>query len=586
MPSQIQLLHESVSHMIAAGEVVEGPHSVVKELVENSLDAGADTIEIEAEESGFARILIRDNGEGMWREDLPRAVLEHATSKIRSIEDISAIHSFGFRGEALSSIGSVSRLTIMSRRAEEEIGGKISNAAGEFSLTDFAGAKGTTVIVENLFYNTPARKKFMKAPAAESRVIRETIEKTALAHFDRSFTLTLNGTVMRFPACSDRAGRIAQIFGKDDAAGLVSESVKDIKVMVEGFLSKPHHSKGTRSMQFLFVNGRPVEMKSLGFLLTRAYESATPQGRYPAAILFVTISPELVDVNIHPAKREIKFFDQRYVEQLIMGLAKKTLVSREQTVTARDFTGREEPADVDAGESIPDLRVQSAPPPAAKRVETPPSYEHQSRFEFLVSREAPLSVGSSSSEELPSSGANIVGVVFGTYIMAEIEDTIKIIDFHAAHERFTYDALLSKGARHDSQALVFPEVIELAPARMKEARELLDQLCEKGFDVEEFSEDSIIVRAVPAILSESSVKEFLLDLLESDTTGPLSEREKRVAAGIACHASKRANDHMTRLDMQTIVDRALSGKHELVCPHGRPFLYSMSRSEFEKLFRR
>ena len=584
MPSRIQLLHESVSHMIAAGEVVEGPHSVVKECVENALDAGADSVEIEAEESGFARILIRDNGDGMYREDLPKAVLEHATSKIRTIEDISSIHSFGFRGEALSSIASVSKLTIMSRRGDEPVGGKITNAAGEFSLADFAGAKGTTVIVENLFYNTPARKKFMKSPAAESRVVRETVEKIALAHYAKSFTLSLNGSVTRLSACPSLSDRIRQIFGKDDASGLVFENVKDLKVTVEGFLSKPHHSKGTRSMQFLYVNGRPVEMKSLGFLLSRAYESAVPQGRHPAAILFVTIPPELVDVNIHPAKREVKFFDQRYVEQLISGLAKKTLVSREQTVTAADFAGNAGVEDISAEESIPDLRPH-APSSFAKRAEQEASYGGQGSFSFSVSREAGLPA-SAASEELPSSGAHVIGVVFGTYIIAEIDDAMKIIDFHAAHERFTYDALLAKGARHDSQALVFPETVELTPARMKDARELLDQLCEKGFDVEEFSDDSLVIRAVPAILSESSVKGFFLDLLESDTTGPLSEREKRVAARIACHASKRANDHMTRLDMQTIVDTALSGKHELTCPHGRPFLYSMSRAEFEKLFRR
>jgi DNA mismatch repair protein MutL len=572
--------------MIAAGEVVEGPHSVVKELVENSLDAGAGFIEIEAEESGFARILIRDNGQGIWREDLPRAVMEHATSKIKTIEDISAISSFGFRGEALSSIASVAKLTMMSRRPDEEIGGKISNASGSFALTDFAGAAGTTVIVENLFYNTPARKKFMKTPAAESRVIRETIEKTALAHYAKSFILTINGTVTRFPACSAPAERIAQVFGREDAAGLVFASVKDLKISVEGFLSRPHHSKGTRSMQFLFVNGRPVEMKSLGFLLTRAYESAMQQGRYPAAVLFVSIPPDLVDVNIHPAKREIKFFDQRYVEQLISGLAKKTLVSREQTVTASDFTGQPEAEDLSAADTISDAVSRTASA-AAPRAESGDPYAQQSRFSFSVSREASVSSPSFSAGETPLSDARVAGVVFGTYIIAEIENTIKIIDFHAAHERITFDALIEKKSEHDRQSLVFPEVIELSPSRMADARELLDQLCGKGFDVEEFSEDSIIIRAVPAILSESSVKDFFVDLLESrEDSGPLAGREKRVAARIACHASKRANDHLTRLDMQTIVDTVLSGKHELTCPHGRPFLYSMSRAEFEKLFRR
>ena len=438
--------------MIAAGEVVEGPHSVVKELVENSLDAGSVSIDIEAEDSGFSRIVIRDNGEGIYREDLPRAVMEHATSKIRTIEDIQSISSLGFRGEALSSIGAVATLTMMSRRADEQTGGKITNASGSFELTDFAGAVGTTVIVENLFYNTPARKKFMRAPAAESRAIREAVQRAALAHFAVQFSLSINGsTVFRLAACENTGQRVEQIFGRDDFASMAYESVKDIKVAVEGFLSRPHHSKGTRAMQFLFVNGRPVEMKSLGFLLSRAYESATPQGRYPAAILFLSIAPDLVDVNIHPAKREIKFFDQRYVEQLITGLAKKTLGSREQTVSASDFTGVPPSAENSHDREV--YAARSMPSPDMD-ISAAPHFSSQRQFSFPPVREAPVAHGFTP-ETSVDSGVRIVGIVFGTYIIAEKDDTMKIIDFHAAHERFTFDALMAKDAsRRPSESRV------------------------------------------------------------------------------------------------------------------------------------
>jgi DNA mismatch repair protein MutL len=585
--------------MIAAGEVVEGPHSVIKELVENSLDASSTSIEIEVEESGFKRIFVRDDGEGMYKEDIPKAVMEHATSKIRTIDDIQGILSFGFRGEALSSISAVSSVTILSRRDDEQIGGKISNAAGSFLVTDFAGARGTTVIVENLFYNTPARKKFMKSQSAESRVIKETVIHAALAHPETGFTLIINGSsALKLSSCESMGERIEQLFGNEEFKSLAHESVTDIHVSIEGFLSRPHHSKGTRGMQYLFVNGRPVEMKSLGFLLSRAYESAVSHGRYPAAVLFISIRPDLVDVNIHPAKREIKFFDQHHVEQLITGLAKKILGSKEQTVFASDFNRQHfnesvqtedrnfetsDPASVSVAKRTEIFKEFAEPVSSPERR----AYSEQSRFLFSVSREAPVYEESAAAEVL-SDGARIIGTVFGTYIMAQIDQTLKIVDFHAAHERITYDSIIENEGRADRQELIFPEVIELSRSQLSEMRELLPFMEEQGFDAEEFSEDSIIIRAVPSLLKDLSVKDFIKDLIECRTDGsdPLSDKKHRVASRIACHASKRANDYLSKVEMQLLIDKVLSGKYTLTCPHGRPFLYSMDKSEFEKLFRR
>jgi DNA mismatch repair protein MutL len=579
---RIHLLSDAVKHMIAAGEVVEGSFSVIKELVENSLDAESRSIDIEVEDSGFKKISVRDDGTGIWHDDLPLAIREHATSKIRSIEDISIISSYGFRGEALSSIAAVSNLTILSRRSDEKIGGRLEVRDTKISVSDYAGPSGTTVIVENIFYNTPARKKFLKSIQAEARAIRETVTKLSIPRHETSFTLILNGKkVLSLDACASPAERIEQLFGMDEMSGLTHETLRDISVSVEGFVSRPHFMKATRSSQFLYVNKRHVELKHLGFLLSRAYESSAPQGKYPAAFIFIEIKPDLVDVNIHPAKREIKFFDQRYIEGLIVGLVKKTLSGKEQSIgldqlvaeypTAGSITGKSEsvtaPLYKSRGDSFSVREVQNELSFAGRNISA-----HNQISDAIQSPE----------------NISVIGLVFGTYILAQKEEELKIIDFHAAHERFNYDIVLNAENSPDTQALIFPEVIELSKNDYTRFLELVEDLNARGFDAEPFSESSIIVRSVPSMIKDSSVKEFFKDLI--DTFGSdadrLDHREHIIASRIACHASRRANDCLSYSEMQTIADKSLSGKYLLTCPHGRPYVYSVKRSDFEKLFRR
>ena len=334
---RIQLLPDGVQKKIAAGEVVEGPFSIVKELVENSVDAGATHIDVQVYEGGLKKIVVRDDGRGIYRADIGLAVMEHATSKIRDIGDIEGIGTYGFRGEALSSISSVSRMTLLSRRSDEETGGRYTGTDAGTEIGEHAGPAGTTVIVENLFYNVPARKKFLKSARTELRLVREAVMKIAIPNPDIAFSLDVDDTrEMTIPVSGSQDRRIEQVFGNGIMNDLQYETLSDLKISVSGYCSKPHFLKSSRSMQMLFINRRPVEYRYLGFLLSKAYEAVAARGKYPAGLIFIDIDPRLVDVNIHPAKKEVKLFDHRYVERLILALAEKAL-NREHRVDGRLF---------------------------------------------------------------------------------------------------------------------------------------------------------------------------------------------------------------------------------------------------------
>lgn len=577
--NRIQLLTEQVTHMIAAGEVIEGAHSVIKELVENSIDASSDSIVISAEESGFKKISVKDNGCGIFRDDLALAVKEHATSKIVSIEDISTIRTLGFRGEAISSIASISDMTILTRRKEESFGGRIEIKNEREEVSDYAGPAGTTVIVENLFYNVPARKKFLKSVQGESRAIRETVLRAALGAHEIAFALELNGKkALQFDRTSDKAERVKQFFGEDEYKNLSHESVSDIAVKIDGFVSRPHAMKSSRSYQYLFVNGRPVEMRSFSFILSKAYESAAPMGTFPAAVLYIEINPDLVDVNIHPSKKEIKFFDQHYVESLIVSLVKKTLSGRGQFITAADLPAKNESGTVYPQNSFVEERVSAY---AFDR----PRVNEEERVVFKTNENYRPEPGLFRKE---AESFTPIGIAFGTYIISQKDDELSFIDFHAAHERIIFDSLMSNPGEVHTQQLAFPVSIVFSPADCVATEELLPVLNGRGFDVELFSDDSIIARGVPTDIADISVEEFIRDFVRNYREGSISRdtADREITARIACHSARRANDKLSVEEIHVLASTALSGLHELTCPHGRPYLYTMRKSEIEKLFRR
>lgn len=600
--NKINVLPDAVKKMIAAGEVVEGPYSVVKELLENSIDAHATSIDLEIADSGLKKILVRDNGDGIYKDDLPLSVMEHATSKIRDINDILQISSYGFRGEALSSISAISKVTILTRNADEETGARLESREGKVEMGDYAGAPGTAVIVENLFYNTPARKKFLKSKSAELKNIKNVFLKTAIANPDIRFTLSSEEKrVITLNSVLKIEDRIADIYGREALQGLYFERVQDIKVTVEGFLSKPEFLKSSRSMQILYVNNRPVEYRNLGFLLSRAYEAIAGPGRYPAAIIFITIDPQLLDVNIHPAKREVKFFDQRYIEGLISGLCKKALNEKVHRINEKFFKNETNKSgtygiDGNAAGYRPELTaindaIDSDKTDSLQR--QIPVWHNQTEnynqdfpgrgMRMVLNESAALYKEISGNDDI-----RIMGVVFESYIFFEKDHTLYFIDFHAAHERMIYDALMASDAKHETQELMFPLELELSIEDHHAAGEGREFLLKIGFDIDDFSDRSILVRGIPIVAASINIEELFKDIVESLKTEKEDgiEIDKRIAERIACHAAKRAGDKLSTIEIKSIIADALSGNRELRCPHGRPYMYKLEKKDLERIFKR
>jgi DNA mismatch repair protein MutL len=593
--NRIQILPESVKKKIAAGEVVEGPFSVVKELVENSIDAAATEIEVEVYDSGLKKIVVRDNGSGIHRDDVALALMEHATSKIREIGDIERIATFGFRGEALSSIAEISRITMYTRTGGDEEGARLAYREGSLEMRDYAGPAGTTIIVENLFYNTPARKKFLKSKTAEMRNIRAVFLRMALAHPEIRFVLLSEGKPgIRLERASSIAGRVEQVYGGETMRRLQPARLTDISVSIEGFLSTPGYLKSTRSMQMLYVNRRPVEYRYLGFLLARAYEGIAVQGRHPAAILFIDVDPGLIDVNIHPAKREIKFFDQKYFDSLVAALCRKALGERPHAVVESVFRPEISPADEtdDGSEEVLPFDMEEAEGVGASGAAPPPERVTQDRASGDVRSGTGRSLVNDDAvpyhEVRGQTGVRAIGVVFNTYILCEDAESLCVIDFHAAHERFIYDELMKKDSSFESQALVFPKVVELSLEEFGVISDHAAFLAEIGFDMDEFSENAVIIRSVPVLAAGIDMDGFFADLVESlkSEEGKAVNARERVAQRIACHSARRAGDGLSVQEIDLIIQRTFSGAHELRCPHGRPFVYRLGRSDMERMFKR
>jgi len=593
--SRIKILPDHIKHMIAAGEVIEGPFSVVKELIENSIDAGATRIEVEIADSGMKKILVRDNGSGMSREDVQLSIQEHATSKIEDIDSLSHIATYGFRGEALSSIASVSDLTILTRSTEEQIGSRLDSRTGDVTVKDFAGSAGTTIVVENLFFNFPARKKFLKSRKVEQRYVREIFLKMALASYKTAFTLDIDGKrIVTLTACEDRLDRVTQIYGKSVSENLYFETLTDLKVQISGYLSKPGFVRGSRNLQLFFINGRPVDYKYMSFHLSRAYEAVIPRGKYPAAIIFLDIESSLIDVNIHPAKREVKVFDQPYVDSLVYSLAEKVL-NRSHSVPLSVFDSHfnmEEAGE----ESISPIQTMDAHSPLPernvvyKRRESAPEIVSDNVPDYLFESSNIVSQPDEQGEvELPGSEEPmfIVGMVFKTYIMVQERELLHMIDFHAAHERILYDSIMKDDYEHDIQNLIFPHTMILPPEEFRVLFENIEEFTRFGFAIDEFPDYTVVVRAVPVVIGNDNIDNIITDILDRIMQEKAGGRiNEKFAASLACHSAKRAGDSLSRPDMEKLVQDVMSMKYELRCPHGRPYLYTLKKYDLERMFKR
>ena len=586
---KIRRLDEGTINRIAAGEVVERPASAVKELVENALDAGAARIDVAISAGGADLILVEDDGEGMSADDLALAVERHATSKLRS-DDLSNIQTMGFRGEALPSIGAVARLSIASRTADGEAyeirvdGGHVDGPAP----TGFRarGQHGTRVEVRELFFATPARLKFLKSARSEDLATIDVVKRLAMARPDVGFTLTLDGRrTLDLAAETDffsgRLNRLARIMGRDFGDNAAPVSVERDGVKMAGFAGLPTYNRANSAMQFLFVNGRPVRDKLLIGAVRGAYADFLARDRHPALALFLECDPAFVDVNVHPAKTEVRFRDAGLVRGLIVSALKHALSQ----------AGHRASTTV-AGDALASLRsgayVYQEPRPG------------QGMFDAAREYHAPLFAPGVSArvEEVPADAPADTPLgaaraqLHETYIVAQTRDGIVIVDQHAAHERLVYEKM--KQAMADGgiarQPLLIPEVVDLDPAEVDRVAARAGELAELGLVVEPFGPDAVVVREVPAMLGKLDIRGLLRDLAddiaETGSALSLKERLEAVAGTLACHTSVRAGRRLNAEEMNALLREMEATPHSGQCNHGRPTYVELKLSDIERLFGR
>jgi DNA mismatch repair protein MutL len=614
----IRRLPPETVNRIAAGEVVERPASAIKELVENALDAGATRVEIQADGGGLSRILIADDGHGMAADQLALAVERHATSKLEPDDagdvDLLRIHTLGFRGEALPSIGSVARLTITSRPREGGDAHQITVEGGDqkpVAPAAFPGPHGARVEVRDLFYATPARLKFMKSERSEAMAISEEIKRQAMAHEGVAFTLDLDGkTVLRLPAehpgDHGRLKRLAALLGRDfEANALLIDQERD-NVRLSGYAGLPTYSRGNAAHQYLFVNGRPVKDRLLQGALRGAYADFLARDRHPAAVLFLEIDPLYVDVNVHPAKAEVRFRDPALVRGLIVGALRHALAAaghRASTTVAADalsgFRAHEGVAAPAYSPSSPSAQGWSGwrqwAAPATQTAQLIPGLNEQSaRVEPAPDPHAahapPFAMGGAADIDLPLGAAR--AQLHGTYIVAQTRDGLVVVDQHAAHERLVYErmkAQMAEGAV-TRQALLAPEVVELDPAEAERVSSRADELAELGLIVEAFGAGAVLVRETPALLGDTDVQGLIRDiaddLAEHGAALSLKERMAEVCGTMACHGSVRAGRVLSAPEMNALLRQMEATPHSGQCNHGRPTYVELKLGDLEKLFGR
>lgn len=597
----IKVLPPEVSEKIAAGEVVERPLSVVKELVENSIDAQSTSISVDIEDGGQRLIRVIDNGCGMTEEELELAVLRFATSKIRDFGDLECLTTLGFRGEALPSIAAVSSMEILSR-TPEAIGGHCIHMEGGqiLELREAAAEAGTRISVKNLFFNTPARKKFLKSPVSEAAQISHYLSKMVLANRSIHFKLTNNDrAVFNFPPQFTERDCLVRLWQLEDENDLMEVSASHDGIGMIGYLCHPRISRGNKMEQFLFVNRRLIKSNSISAALGEGFQPFIPQRRFPLVLLFLEIPPSEVDVNVHPAKTEIRFCNERGIFRA---------VKEEVAKVVRQF-------------QVP---VYSIAPPAggggsARQTvyETPPLYDRvtgevsESRS-YQESRSFPASRSYQERRSFPDSrsyrevagfpdtGSSIpdrrndtgdflpLAQLYDTYIIGEMDGELWILDQHASHERVTYERLQrSEEPFRSSQGLLFAEALEFSAPEAMLLEQHLSLFQDMGFQIEHFGGDSFVLRGIPPFITTTTARDFIRDVLTdlggSRGTGDLFETIRK---SVACRGSIQAGQKMTPEEMRGLIADLLGAGDPFHCPHGRPTLVKLARADLEKLFKR
>ncbi len=603
--SAIHLLPDLLVSQIAAGEVVERPASALKELIENSLDAGAREIRVDLEEGGIKLIRVADDGTGILPDDLPLALTRHATSKIESLADLERVASLGFRGEALASIASVARVVVSSRAADQPHAWKIGALDGRLGRPEPAAlGKGTVVEARDLFFNTPARRKFLKTPATEYGHCEETLRRLALAHPECAFTLSHNGRAARRLAATDWQARALEVLGEAfaEAARSLDEAAGPLRLF--GLAGLPAYSRAGRDAQYLFVNGRFVRDKLLAHAIREAYRDVLHHERHPAFVLFLELPPEGVDVNVHPAKTEVRFRDGRGVHQFVMHVLERGLGGKPDSSGKVDVE-KSPPAPLyERGERVAGMPASPAWRQQPMALASEPASYYGMVAEALASPLSPAGGGAGGegttfrvpphpedAQHTPPLGYALAQLS-GLYILAENARGLVVVDMHAAHERILYERLKAAldGRQVASQPLLIPVVFQATALEMATAEEARAGLAEMGFELAPVSPTHLAVRALPALLkdadAETLAREVLKDIRESGITGAMTARRNELLATMACHGAVRAHRRLTLPEMNALLRDMEATERADQCNHGRPTWFQLGLADLDRMFMR
>ncbi|HEC20832.1 MAG TPA: DNA mismatch repair endonuclease MutL [Gammaproteobacteria bacterium] len=600
---RIQRLSTQLANQIAAGEVVERPSSVVKELIENSLDAGATAIDVEVEGGGIRRICLRDDGCGIARDDLALALSRHATSKIHSFDDLEGVASLGFRGEALPSISSVSRLELRSRARGSDSGWRVTGDGGDHisEPEPIAHPEGTTIEVRDLFFNTPARRKFLRTEKTEFSHLEKVVKRIALSRFDVALSLSHNQRVVqKWRPVSERAEqlqRVAQVCGKEFANHTLQIEFQAGGLRLWGWVGLPTFSRSQADLQYFFVNGRMVRDKLVTHAIRQSYQDVLYHGRHPAYVLYLELDPSMVDVNVHPTKHEVRFREGRTVHDFIFRSLHQALAETRPGATEPIATSSvkafADPAAALPTQSMPAQPMQQTglayPRPASSGVSPQAVREQLQGYQALA--EAGVENEPAQDAEIPVLGYAIAQL-HGVYILAENQQGLVLVDMHAAHERITYErmkaALAGEGVK--SQPLLVPLSINVSEAEAKLPAAFAEVFEELGFAVEANGPESIVVRQVPSLLRDADieglVRDVLADLNTHGTSRRLREAINELLGTMACHGSVRANRRLSLPEMNALLRDMETTERSGQCNHGRPTWVQLNMDQLDKLFLR
>ena len=634
--ARINVLPKEIYQLIAAGEVVERPSSVVKEMIENSLDAGAKNITLEIKNGGSTYIRITDDGCGIERDDVRKVFISHATSKISKKDDLNSIATLGFRGEAMASISAVSKVELLTKAENEEIGTRYEIAGGEELEFDDAGCpNGTTIVVRDIFFNTPARMKFLKKDVTEGNQVAGIVDRMAISHPEISFRFIRDGKqVLITSGNGDLNSTVYSVLGKEMSDSLMSVDYSFNDMRITGFVSKPTASRKSRAGQYFYINNRIVKSKTAMAALEQAYKNTIMVGRFPACVLNIELNPAQVDVNVHPAKTEVRFANEKPIFDLVY-YAVKTAIENDRTVKEVEFKEnpiyRQESKNVyqnndnKSFQAKFDFFKKKDEPPSQQVIKTKPrenfwqveapkpeykiarDEKPKARVDINIEYEEPEEISTAKSEDAPKErdiekvvitdekdneniipNFKLIGEAFKTYLIVEIENELYFIDKHAAHERMNFERFKAQ-ATVETQMLLAPVVVNLTKDEFIAISENIELIKKCGFELEEFGESQIIVRAIPSLVDGDSVKDLMLEIVQKlleHKTDILPDKIDWIYHSASCRGAVKAGDYTSRQEQEMFVKKLLSMPNIRFCPHGRPVFIKMSKYDIEKQFGR